>query len=52
MIVANLVLAGMIPPGLGYDRPGMIGHAFIWGPLFLAWGVALAAGLLAGTRRY
>ena len=23
----------------------MVGHAFLWDPLFLAWGLALAVGL-------
>ena len=44
-VVGNLVLAGVIVPDGGYDRPGMVGHAFIWDPLFLAWGLALAVGL-------
>lgn len=46
-VVGNLVLAGVIEPGSGFDRLGMIGHAFLWDPLFLAWGEALAVGLLA-----
>ncbi|MEO7131634.1 MAG: DUF3995 domain-containing protein [Dermatophilaceae bacterium] len=44
-VVANLVLAGVIQPGSGYDRPGMVGHAYLWDPLFLAWGAALTVGL-------
>ncbi|MEO7058429.1 MAG: DUF3995 domain-containing protein [Lapillicoccus sp.] len=48
--VGNLVLAGVIQPDSGFDRPGMIGHAYLWDPLFLGWGLALAAGLIA-TRR-
>lgn len=43
--VGNLVLAGVIVPDGGYDRPGMVGHAFLWDPLFLVWGIALALGL-------
>ncbi|MGB5952209.1 MAG: DUF3995 domain-containing protein [Ornithinimicrobium sp.] len=35
-VVANLVLAGVIRPEGRFDRPGMIGHALIWDPLFLA----------------
>ncbi len=46
-VVGNLVLAGAIQPQSGYDRLGMIGHAYLWDPLFLAWGVALATGLLS-----
>ena len=44
-VVGNLVLAGWIVPDGGYDRAGMIGHAWLWDPLFLAWGLALAVGL-------
>ena len=49
-VVGNLVLSSVIRPQSGYDRPGMIGHAYLWDPLFLAWGGALAAGLLASRR--
>ncbi len=48
-VVGNLVLAGVVAPSGGFDRPGMIGHAWLWDPLFLAWGLLLAVGLL-GTR--
>lgn len=44
-VVGNLVLAGAIVPDGGFDRPGMVGHAFLWDPLFLAWGLALLVGL-------
>lgn len=50
-VVANLVLVGVIQPQSGFDRPGMIGHAWLWDPLFLAWGVAVAIGLLATRSR-
>ncbi len=50
-IVGNLVLAGVIRPENGFDRSGMIGHAYLWDPLFLVWGVALAMGLAASRRR-
>lgn len=50
-VVANLVLAGAVHPTSGFDRPGMIGHAWLWDPLFLAWGGALAIGLLATRSR-
>jgi len=49
-VVGNLVLGGAIEPSGGYDRPGMIGHAWLWDPLFLLWGLALAVGL-TGSRR-
>lgn len=45
-VVGNLVLRGVIRPDGGYDRAGMIGHAYLWDPLFAAWGVALALGLI------
>ena len=50
-VVGNLVLGGVIRPESGYDRAGMLGHAFLWDPLFLGWGVALAIGLLATRGR-
>lgn len=46
-LVGNLVLTGVVEPQSGYDRAGMIGHAWLWDPLFLAWGIALVMGLLA-----
>lgn len=49
-VIGNLVLASVIRPESGYDRAGMIGHAYLWDPLFLLWGGCLAAGLVA-TRR-
>jgi hypothetical protein len=44
-VVGHLVLGGLIRPDGGYDRAGMIGHAYLWDPLFLLWGLALAVGL-------
>lgn len=49
-VIGNLVLTGIIQPESGYDRPGMVGHAWLWEPLFLAWGIALVIGL-AVTRK-
>lgn len=49
--VGNLVLSGLVRPAGGYDRAGMIGHAWLWDPLFLVWGLALAIGLLVTRRR-
>ncbi len=45
-VVGQLVLSGVIDPEGGYDRPGMLGHAWLWDPLFLLWGGALVVGLL------
>lgn len=30
--VGNLVLSDVIQPESGFDRPGMIGHAYLWDP--------------------
>lgn len=46
-VTGNLVLSGLVDPSGGYDRDGMIGHAWLWDPLFLLWGVTLALGLHA-----
>lgn len=50
-VTGNLVLGGLIHPTGGYDRQAMMGHAWLWDPLFLLWGLALATGLAATTRR-
>ncbi|MBC2933640.1 DUF3995 domain-containing protein [Nocardioides sp. zg-1228] len=44
-VVGQLVLAGAVVPDGGVDRAGMVGHAYLWDPLFLLWGLVLAAGL-------
>ncbi|WP_156384338.1 DUF3995 domain-containing protein [Marmoricola sp. Leaf446] len=49
-VVGGLVLSGVIDPDGGYDRPAMVGHALLWDPLFLVWGIALALGLRAHAR--
>lgn len=50
-VIGNLVLAGVIRPESGFDRSGMIGHAYLWDPLFFAWGSALTIALIASHRR-
>lgn len=50
-VVSNLVLAGVVHAPGGYDRPVIVGHAWIWDPLFLLWGAALILGLLSTRRR-
>lgn len=50
-VTGNLVLSGLIAPAAGYDRTGMIGHAWLWDPLFLIWGLALGMSLLSTTSR-
>lgn len=49
-VTGNLVLSGLVKPAGGYDRDGMIGHAWLWDPLFLVWGITLAVGLYLGRR--
>ena len=49
-IVAWLVLGGGLRPDGGFDRQSMIGHAYLWDPLFLVWGLMLGTGLLVGAR--
>jgi hypothetical protein len=49
-VTANLVLAGVIRPDGGFDRPGMVGHAYLWDPLFLLWGAALVVALRVSRR--
>lgn len=49
-IVANLVLAGVVAQGGPIDRPAMVGHAWLWDPLFLVWGMCLAVGLWVSRR--
>ena len=51
-VVAHLVLAGAIAPGADDDHAGMIGHAWIWDPLFALWGLALAVALVVGRPRH
>jgi hypothetical protein len=46
-VVGHLVLSGVIRPEGGYDHAGMVGHAWLWDPLFLLWGAALSAGMRA-----
>jgi hypothetical protein len=50
-LTGNLVLAGVVVPAAGYDRDSMVGHAWLWDPLFLVWGIALALALLLTRRR-
>ncbi len=49
-VSASLVLAGVVDVAAP-DRPGLIGHALLWDPLFALWGAALLAGLWWSRRR-
>lgn len=42
---AGLLLLGVLPRPEPFDSAAAVGHALLWDPLFLAWGVALAAGM-------
>lgn len=45
VVVGNLALLHVLTPAGPVDRLALIGHAWLWDPLFLAWGIALAVGL-------
>jgi hypothetical protein len=49
-IVALTVLTGVIRPEGGYDADAMMGHAYLWDPLFLLWGGALVLSLWFSRR--
>lgn len=52
VIVSGGVLLGIIRVDGGYDEPAMLGHAFLWDPLFFVWGVSLIVWLrLSAVRR-
>jgi hypothetical protein len=51
VVVASAVLSGLIRPEGGYDRAAMVGHAVLWDPLFLAWGLTLLASLWLSRER-
>lgn len=36
-LIGNVVLAGVYRRSGGFDRDAMIGHAWLWDPLFLIW---------------
>lgn len=44
-IVALAVLAGVVRREGGYDAGAMMGHAYLWDPLFFLWGGALVVSL-------
>lgn len=49
-VIGNLVLADVVRPAGGFDRLAMVGHAWLWDPLFLAWGMALSLGMWSSRR--
>ena len=44
-MTAILVLTGILDPGSAYSTPVMLGHALLWDPLFLFWGLSLVVAL-------
>ena len=50
MVGAWAVLLGLVQVD-DPDTPGLVGHAALWDPLFVAWGVFLVAGLRRGSAR-
>jgi hypothetical protein len=48
--VSSAVLLRMIRPDGGYHETAMFGHALLWDPLFLVWGLALALWLTLSGR--
>jgi Protein of unknown function (DUF3995) len=46
VIIAWLVLSAVITPTGGYDPTSMLGHALLWDPLFMLWGLTLLAHLV------
>lgn len=50
-LVSGAVLAGGIRPQDGDDPIAMIGHAWLWDPLFFFWGAALVLSLWYSRRR-
>ena len=45
VIVSGAVLAGVITPDEPVNTVAHQGHAYLWGPLFAVWGLALLVGL-------
>ncbi len=43
--LSTAVLTGVITVPGQVDRPGMLGHAALWDPLFAVWGATLVVGL-------
>lgn len=52
MLVSWAVLAGLLTSSDGIDRTAQLGHAALWDPLFVVWGVFLALGLRAARASF
>lgn len=44
-VAAMAALGGLISTPATRDRAGLLGHAFLWDPLFLVWGILLGMAL-------
>jgi hypothetical protein len=51
VVISWAVLGGLVTPEGGYDREVQLGHAALWDPLFLLWGLLLAGGLALTRQR-
>ncbi|MDN5765788.1 MAG: DUF3995 domain-containing protein [Humibacillus sp.] len=45
VVAAVAALTGVVETGPTMDTAALVGHAFLWDPLFLIWGLLLAIGL-------
>ncbi len=50
ILAGGASLMGLLGPTSSGDRHALLGHVLLWDPLFLLWGLALAAGLLTARR--
>lgn len=50
VIVSGAVLAGWVVPQGAVNIEAQQGHAYLWGPLFVIWGLALLIGLWHSRR--
>lgn len=48
-VISNMVLAGVLGSG-DHNRAAMVGHAWLWDPLFLVWGGSLLIHLWRSRR--
>lgn len=51
VIAALAALSGLIGTAATMDTTALVGHAFLWDPLFLLWGLLLAAALKTSRPR-
>lgn len=51
MVAALAALGGLVGTDETRDTAALVGHAFLWDPLFLLWGLLLAAALTASRRQ-